>query len=228
MESAGLKFEFMVLKVQNFNHVHEGISIPTELRPTCHVIKKNYLYTLRMHQEHKHMDTYSYTFSPFSTSSPEIIKAQLISSPSQTNRWRLFSFFFLENILLISWYKSLHCGTLSNMNLSFLSRGRAFQPCQKGPHCGGPETPEFLAVSKRDLRGKKKIWQPDFKPRHFLLAGNGLCLQLRRVSHCCATSEWRQHKGKNFAFLPLFKCLHGVAVMPAQSKQHSFIYYTSR
>lgn len=31
MESAGLKFTFMVLKVQKFNHVHEGTSIPTEL-----------------------------------------------------------------------------------------------------------------------------------------------------------------------------------------------------
>lgn len=31
MESAGLKFLFIVLRVQKFNHVHESISIPTEL-----------------------------------------------------------------------------------------------------------------------------------------------------------------------------------------------------
>lgn len=191
--------------------------LSSETHMTCDEAKLT-LYV--MHKERKHMDAYSYMFSPSSTPSSENIKAQLISSPSQTNRWRPFSsfFFFLENILLISWHKLLHCGTLLNMNLSFLSSGRAFQPCQKGLHCGGPETPEFLAASKRDSRGKRKIWRPDFKPRHFLLAGSGLCLLLRRAGHCCATSalgERRQHKRENFAFLPPFCCLHSVTVMLA-------------
>lgn len=38
MDSAGLKFAFMVLNMQKFNHVHEGIFIPIEL---WDIIKQN-------------------------------------------------------------------------------------------------------------------------------------------------------------------------------------------
>lgn len=121
--------------------------------------------------------------------------------------------FFLESILFISWHKSLHCGALSTMNLSFLSRAWAFQPCEKGPHCGGPKTPEFLAASKRDLWGKRRICRPDFHPRHFSLAGHGFCCLLRGVNHCAITSlrEQGQNKREDFAFLSPSCCLRSVS-----------------
>lgn len=123
------------------------------------------------------------------------------------------SSFFLESILFISWHKSLHCGALSTMNLSFLSRAWAFQPCEKGPHCGGPKTPEFLAASKRDLWGKRRICRPDFHPRHFSLAGHGFCCLLRGVNHCAITSlrEQGQNKREDFAFLSPSCCLRSVS-----------------
>lgn len=171
-----------------------------------------------MHQEHKlkHTEAYSYTF--FSSSTPAVRKAQLISSPSQINRWSLFFFFKSENILFISWYKSLHCGTLLNMNLSFLNRGRAFQPCQKGTHCGSPEISKFLARGKWEWGGKKENCRPGFENECFLLAGSSLCLLLlRRVSQCFAINSREDTTKESFAFLPLSCCLHSVAVALAQT-----------
>lgn len=111
-------------------------------------------------------------------------------------------FSYSENILFISWYKKLHCGTLSNMNLSFLNRGRAFQPCQKGTHCGSPEISKFLAGGKWELGGKKENCRPSFENECFLLAGSSLCLLLRRVSQCCAISSLRDRRHYKREFCP--------------------------
>lgn len=123
-----------------------------------------------------------------------------------------FFFIFLESILFISWYKSLHCGALSNMNLSFLSRGRAFQPCEKGPHCGGPKTPEFLPASKRDLWGKKRICRPDFQPgvSHWLDLPSAAAKRGKPLlcNHILKTQG--QNKREDFAFLSPFFCLYSM------------------
>lgn len=186
MEIAGLKFVFVGLRVRKLNRVHEGISIPTELwDPYDTELSKIYsvCYALGIETQ-THRCTQLYIFPlQHSILWYHETTADLFPEPKKHMKGFflllrfLFFFFLLESILLISWYKSLHCGTLSNMNLSFLSRGRAFQPCEKEPHCGGPETPEFLAAGKRDLWGKERLCRPDLKPRHFSQAGRGL--------YCC-------------------------------------------
>lgn len=148
--------------------------------------------------------------------------------PKPNKQMKPFFFFKSENILFISWYKSLHCGTLLNMNLSFLNRGRAFQPCQKGTHCGSPEISKFLAGGKRELGSKKENCRPGFENECFLLAGSSLCLLLfRRVSQCCAISSLRErrHYKREFCLPATFLLFAQCGCSTGTDNQHSFIYY---
>lgn len=75
----------MCMKVSSFPLSSETCMTHNQAKLTLYI----------MHHECKHMVAHRYTFSPSSIPSSAIIEAQLISSLSQINRWRLFPFSFL-------------------------------------------------------------------------------------------------------------------------------------